>query len=144
MRAAKSIARATVQVALGWIACVSAGCGPHVAPTGELSGKVTVKGKPVTAGMVKFFPEAGGEPVVTPLGTDGTYRVTGVPIGRTKVAIETLSFRNMAGPPPAIAKQYGGPKPVYVPIPEKYETPEKSGLAIEVEKGKKPWDIELQ
>jgi hypothetical protein len=145
MRAAKSVARAPLLVVAGWVVCFTAGCGPRVTPTGEVYGKVTVNGQAVTAGNVKFFPEAGGEPVGTALSPDGTYRATGVPVGRAKVAIETISFKgHITPPPPGMAKMMNAPLPKYVAIPEKYEQPTTSGLAIDVEKGKKPWDIELQ
>jgi hypothetical protein len=129
-------------VAAGWLACVTAGCGGGPKPKGEVYGKVTVGGKPVTAGMVKFAPEE-GEAVSTGLGPDGSYRATDVPVGRARVAVETLMFKNLTPPPPAIAKQLGGPRTKYVPIPEKYERPDSSGLTVEVERGKKLYDIEL-
>ena len=143
MRASKILLRAPLLFAAGWAACVTAGCGGAQNTTGEVYGKVTVNGKLVTAGMVKFVPEV-GEAVVTGLGPDGTYRATGIPVGHSKVAIETLQFKQLTPPPPAIAKQLGGPRTKYVPIPAKYEQPDTSGLAVEVERGKKSFDIELQ
>jgi hypothetical protein len=111
---------------------------------GEVSGKVMINGQPVTAGTVKFFPEDGRGPVGSDLGPDGTYRATGIPVGPSKVAIETLHFKNLTPPPPAIAKQLGGPRTKYVPIPPKYERPESSGLHYDVQKGvNEPWEIEL-
>jgi hypothetical protein len=102
-------------------------------------------GKPVTAGMMKFVPEAAGEqPVNSALAPDGTYRVTGIPVGRAKVAIETAMFKNLTPPPPAIAKQLGGPRTKYVPIPDKYERPETSGLVVDVERSPKQFDIEIE
>jgi hypothetical protein len=145
MLAGKSLARAALLVAAGWVVCCMAGCGGGAPPTGEVHGKVMYKDKPVTAGIVKFVPEAGGEPVTTALGPNGTYRATEVPVGRSKVAIETLQFKKMAGPPKEIAKLIKpGGRPVYVPIPAKYEKPESSGLTVEVRKGENPFDIELQ
>src|SRR5262245_35655525 len=115
MRAETSLIRIALLVAFGWVACVLAGCGGRAKQTGEVYGTVTYNSKPVAAGTVKFFPEAGGEPVATLLAPDGTYRATGIPVGRSKVAIETLSFKNLTPPPPGIAKQLGGPRPKYVP-----------------------------
>ncbi len=129
------IRKAALALALGGLVVVFAGCGKRPPPAGDVSGKVTVGGKPVTAGVVKFFPDA-GEPVETSLGPDGAYRATGVPAGRSKVAIETLQFKNLTQPPPAIAKQLGGPRAKYVPIPAKYEKPDTSGLSVDVRDGK--------
>jgi hypothetical protein len=147
MRANKLFARATLLVAAAWFAWFPAGC-TREKPTGEVYGKVTVKdaGKvqAVTAGFVKFFPEAGGEPVATIIEPDGSYRATGVPVGRAKIAIETLQFKDIKPPPPEIAKSVKAPQRTYVPIPAKYEKPDTSGLAFDVEKGQKPFDIELQ
>jgi hypothetical protein len=112
----------------------AAGCGSKMPPTGEVAGKVTTNGKAVTAGTVKFYPEAGGEPVATELGPDGTYRATGVPVGKCRVAVETAHFKNLATPPPGIAKQLGGPRTKYVPTPAKYEKPDTSGKMVEVQK----------
>jgi hypothetical protein len=136
--------RVALVVALGWVLCFTAGCGPKVKPTGEVYGKVTINGKLVTAGTVQFFPEDGGDPVGTELGPDGNYRATGVPVGRAKVAIETLDYKQLTPPPAGLAKMMGGPRAAYVPIPQKYEKPDTSGLVFDVEKGKKSWDIELQ
>jgi hypothetical protein len=144
MRAANILVRTSLLFAVGWLSCLTAGCGSRVKPTAEVYGKVTVNGRPVTAGMVKFVPEDGVESVTTGLGPDGTYRATGVPFGRSKVAVETLMFKTLTPPPPAIAKQLGGPRTKYVPIPPKYEQPETSGLAIEVERAKTLFDMELQ
>jgi hypothetical protein len=131
--------------AFGLLISCTTGCGSKVKPTGEVYGKVSYKDKPVTAGNVKFFPEAGGEPVLTLIAPDGTYRITGVPVGRSKVAVETLHLKgHMTPPPPGLAKMMNGPQAKYVEIPKKYEQPDTSTLAFEVEKGAKPWDIELQ
>jgi hypothetical protein len=130
---------AGVALALGLVAT---GCGGK--GVGEVTGTVTHKGQPVTAGAVKFVPEGGGDPVETPLGPDGTYRATGVPVGRSRVAVETLKFKAMTPPPAGLAKQMGGPRPVYVPIPEKYEKPDTSELSVEVKDGRVvTYNIEL-
>jgi hypothetical protein len=138
-----SRAKAASLVILGWVAFFALGCGGGVKPTGELHGKVKHNGNDVTAGNVMFFPEAGGEPISASIDPDGSYRATGLPIGRSRMAIETLQFKNMTPPPPGIEKQLGGLRPKYVAIPEKYERPETSGLTVDVVKGSKPFDIDL-
>jgi hypothetical protein len=135
--------RAALLTVVGCLVCFPAGCGGRKAE-GEVSGTVKINGKPVTAGEVKFFPEEGGKPVSTGLGPNGTFRATGIPVGRSKVAIETLQFKRLTPPPPAIAKQLGGPRTKYVPIPPKYEKPETSGLQRDVKEGvNEEWNIEL-
>jgi len=72
------------------------------------------------------------------------FRATGIPVGRSKVAIETGGSKQLTPPPPAIAKQMGGLRPKYVPIPPKYEKPETSGLQYDVKEGvNEEWHIEL-
>ena len=127
----------------GCAAIVALGCGGNEKKTGEVHGTVMHNGKPVTAGSVKFFPEGGGEPVAAGLGPDGSYRATGIPVGQARVAVETIQFKNLTPPPPGIAKQLGGPRTRYVPIPDKYEKPDRSGLTFEVEEGTREWDIDL-
>jgi hypothetical protein len=144
MRLVTFVCRAALLAAVGCVVGFPAGCGSRVKPQGEVSGTVKINGQLVTAGEVVFFPEAGGEPVRTGLGPDGTFRATGIPTGRSRVAIETLPFRQLTPPPPEIAKQLGGPRTKYVPIPEKYERPETSGLQFDVKKGvNEEWNIQL-
>jgi hypothetical protein len=58
------------------------GCGKS---KGNVSGKVTVGGKPVYSGTISFI--VGKEqPVGGPI-TDGKYKVTGVPVGEAKVVV---------------------------------------------------------
>lgn len=128
---------------LGCMAALATGCGAKGTATGDVFGEVVTQGKPVTAGYVRFFPEGGGEPVAGAIGADGKFRASGVPVGRCKVAVETQAFKGLSAPPPAIAKQVMGARPVYVPIPGKYETPQASGLEFEVKKGNNDYDIKV-
>jgi len=144
MRVQQSVVRAALLVAFGWVAVFAAGCSGKENRTGEVHGKVTYNGKAVTAGVVKFFPESGGEPVEASIGPEGSYRATGVPVGRSKVAIETLRFKQLTPPPAGIAKQLGGPQTKYVPIPEKYEKSTSSELTFDVIEGVMEWPIELK
>jgi hypothetical protein len=122
------------------LAALAVGCGRQK-PTTEVQGKVTYNDKPVTAGMLKFVPDS-GEPVQVSIGIDGTYRATDLPPGKYRVAVETLAFRNLKPPPPNM--KVGGGRPVYVPIPGKYEKPDTSGLTYTAEQKKDEWNIELR
>jgi hypothetical protein len=145
MRAHKSFSRTALLLAAGWVVCWTAGCGPNVKPTGEVFGKVMYNDKPVTAGQLMFFPEDGSDPVPGQIEPIGTFRATGIPVGKARVAIETLQFSHPTPPPPGIAKQLGGPRTKYVQIPAKYEKKESSPLEFDVKKGvNEEWIIELK
>jgi hypothetical protein len=126
-----------------------AGCGPA---TGSISGKVTFKDKPLPGGTVTFL---GSDKKVrsAPIGNDGTYTVEKVAVGEAKIGVAPPP------PPPRLpggmkmdpSKMGGGPegaaptsddKPVI--IPDKYQTPEKSGLTFTVNSGKQDHNIELK
>ncbi|QJX00626.1 hypothetical protein [Frigoriglobus tundricola] len=116
------------------ISLLLAGCS-ETPGIGDARGNVTHGGKLVTAGVVKFFPVSGGPAVAGAISPDGTYRASGVPTGRCKVAVETLEFKHMSAPPKELAKQILVARPVYVPIPSKYEKPDSSGIEVEIKKG---------
>jgi hypothetical protein len=82
----------------------AAGCSPK---TATVSGKVTVNNKPVTAGVITFYPdeESGAKPASANIKADGTYEVGNAPVGKVKVAV---------GPPPGPPPGGGAP-----PIPNR-------------------------
>jgi hypothetical protein len=66
---------------------LAAGCSSK----GSVTGKVFYKDKPLAGGMVHFsHPEAGI--LSSPIGADGSYQFTGVPMGEVKIGV--------TGPPP--------------------------------------------
>ena len=69
------------------------GCGGG---TADVSGKVTFKGKPVTYGTVMIL-GSGGLPKSGVLRPDGTFTVTGVPLGPVKVAVSSPRPPGLAG-----------------------------------------------
>ena len=52
---------------------VLAGCGPGFPETADVSGRVTLGGKPVPQGRISFWPEQ-GRPAMGEIGPDGTYK----------------------------------------------------------------------
>lgn len=64
------------------------GCGGG---KGNLSGTVTLDGKPLPAGNISFIPSKG--PGVSGAIQDGNYSVHGVPTGEVKVTVETTSLK---------------------------------------------------
>jgi hypothetical protein len=87
------------------------GCGPRQGsapePVGELSGKVTLKGQPVTGGRLIFASKDGKEVGTIQINTDGTYKGS-LPVGELQVAVDTemvkkgLQMQHKGGGMPAM------------------------------------------
>jgi hypothetical protein len=120
----------------------AAGCGDH----GDVSGKVTHKGKTLVWGTVQF---EGSDKMIKQgnIGSDGTYSISGLAVGEAKAAVSSINpkssdfqVRQPEGRP--------APKPPEVkgwfPIPAKYDTPSKSGLTYPIKAGQNNIDIELK
>jgi hypothetical protein len=127
------------------------GCGG----SGDVSGKITCKGKPVTYGSVTIF-AADGIPRYGELGEGGSYKVENVPLGEVKVAVQSPNpFAPIAGEfdkfgkKPAVLQQTLPAKPrvapgKWFPIPTRYENVQDSGLALTVQCGANSFDIDLK
>jgi hypothetical protein len=121
------------------------GCGGR--KTGNVSGKVRLDGQPVPGGFVNFFPESGANTgaKASPIGADGSYSVTGVPVGPAKISVQgvygSTQLPNMKGPN-GMDMPRSDRKTVYVP--PRYSTVEQSGLTWDVKPGSEEHDIELK
>jgi hypothetical protein len=137
-----------------------AGCSSSP-PAATLSGNVTYKGRPVTGGSIWLYPKEtlGGKYPPKYSGTirpDGTFTLTGVPLGSMIVTIDTKSVKDFGSAAALdsggvdaamkgkmMAKPGGGP--VYVAIPDKYSDPKTSGLTWDVTGGvKENHDFDLK
>ena len=128
---------------LALAALAGAGCGPG---KGDVSGKVTYKGKPLVYGSVQFVGRD-GQPKLAEIAKDGTYRAPGVTAGENQIAV------NSGNPAQSVMLDKSGrpkePPPVdpklWFPIPDKYGDTRKSGLTFTVEKNvANTHDIDLQ
>ena len=63
---------------------LAAGCS---APVADVSGTVTVGGRPVPSGKVAFICDGGTKPVLSVDIKDGRYTVTGVPAGKVTITV---------------------------------------------------------
>jgi hypothetical protein len=121
---------------------------------GDVSGKVTLDGKPLPAGTIVF--QNGKKPAVSADIKDGGYTATGVPAGDVKVAVETKSVKEAAErlqstltlkvpgrDEKALAQQLKDLMGTYRPIPDKYADLDKSGLATKVASGTNQYDVPL-
>jgi hypothetical protein len=133
------------------------GCGGGRPGTAAVSGTVTVKGRPVTAGTVLFVAADDSESASAELSPEGTYTMPAAPVGEVKVAVQTAAFRYRpvvapgARPPRGVSASIPQYQPVdnhvgtvYVPVPARYELPSTSGLTLTVKEGPQTLDIALQ
>jgi hypothetical protein len=123
-------------------ACAAlAGCSKGPPEITTLSGRVTIDGKPVKAGVVNVMSaddvvRTGGE-----IGPDGTYRIVGAPVGPVRLSVSTEEFRVVQPEPGSPPKPR--PNPRYVATPGRYERFDTAGLATTVPRGEATYDIEL-
>ena len=118
--------RAAVAVLV--LAVVMTGCGRRF-PMAEVSGKVTLDGKPLSDATVMFVPEKGFAAAGT-LQPDGTFRLIsgrpgdGAVIGSHKVAVMPAN-------------------PLKAHFPAKYQNAETRGFSVEVKAGKNSFEFDL-
>jgi hypothetical protein len=123
---------------LGVLAAVP-GCGQSE-KLYPVSGKVSVGNGPLTMGMISLVPDAGNPTKAHPsasIGSDGSYTVTtdgktGAPAGKYKVAVTTMV------PPGADTSV------TPVPINQKYNNADTSGLHYEVVEKPEPGRYDLK
>ena len=101
--------------------------------TGDVTGVVTYRGKPLPAGTISFYDATRGV-WSSAIGPDGSYSVAGIPTGTARIAVVTPMAISMPGAPPP---------PKSVPIPAKYADPDKSGLTCVVGRGSQTHDVTL-
>ena len=118
-----------------------AGCkfGP---PTGEVRGKVTFKGNPVTEGTITFLNPSGGGNGEAQIGKDGSYEVRGgLTVGDYIVLVTPplhLVDTDPGKTPPSLVEK---PAPN---IPQKYRGQGSSPLRVKIEKGKNEHDFDMK
>ncbi len=116
-------------------ACWLAGCGGKP-PVGSVSGKVTLGGQPLTAGVVQFSSQKTGVGASAKLDASGAYRIESIQVGDYEVAVQPP-------PPPAPHEM---PQPAAAPranVPPKYQDPKTSGLTATVKEGANTKDLAL-
>ncbi len=131
-------------IALGLLASLP-GCssdGPQVV---DVSGTVTLDGKPVPAAVLTFIPQVpDGSPSYGRTDADGKYTLaftrskSGAMLGQHVVEIET---QKLSADEVADLKAEGQEPPAYVAIPKKYRA--KGGLTAEVKSGGNQLDFKL-
>ena len=139
-----------------------AGCssGLRTFPTGEVSGKITFKGEPISLGKITFITTGSTGDFGTGIINDGAYTLD-APLGLCKIEIQMQTDENKGAVPPQqmkmikakmkAMKDKGMKVPDELPVtkkttfnlPEKYKFADKSDLQFEVKAGKqtKDWDL---
>jgi hypothetical protein len=135
------IRRAHIRAALLGLTLLAAGCTPGF---GDISGKVTYKGKPVAGATIMFYDVANNS-VPAIVDADGNYKVEKVAAGTAKIAILVPIPIVFASPTGKGGGTFSTDKPALTPpkIPAKYSNPEQSGLTYEVKKGPQTKDFAL-
>lgn len=121
------------------MAFVASGCGAP--PTGTLSGKVTVNGKPLPAGMLILNTE--DKMSFTTGIKDGIYSVDKIPLGKATIAVRESPAASNTEPGKGDPSKPLPPPPPKV-VPAKYEKAESSGLSTTVVKGPNEFNIDLK
>jgi len=118
---------------------------------GDVTGSVTLNGKPMTAGSVTFHYE-GGVNASAAIGTDGSYHLVKPPKGTANVTVEPPDLNTGAGVGSGgnvkpvstkLSEQPKTTKPEPVWIPDKYKNPKTSGLSITVSGSNQSFDIAM-
>lgn len=118
----------------------AAGCGQRVA---TISGKVTFQDVPITTGTIAFISQNGK--VVSGNIEEGNYTVTGVEVG-SDATVTVMSHVPSPMMQPPTGPKAGVPirAPLkYVPIPDRYGDPKRSGLTCQVIEGTQTCDFAL-
>jgi len=127
------------------LAVMAVGCGSK---TATISGKVTYQGKPLPGGFVNFIsegPNATTKP--SPIQKDGSYSVSGVPIGPAKITVQGVASRKFRVPQkmqntPGVADAKSDQPEVFVPA--WYGIPDQTDLKYDVQPGSQTHDIPLK
>jgi hypothetical protein len=107
-------------------------------PTGGVSGKVTYKGAPVTAGSISLHMASKGVAQDAKLDGSGTFvMVQPLPAGTYDV-----SYVPPTPEPTDPAK--GPPRPLTSIVPKRYNDPKTSGISVEVKGGTNEIPIEFK
>lgn len=116
-------------------ACWLSGCGGKT-PMGSVSGKVTLGGAPLGAGVVEFSNQKTGVGASAKLDASGAYRIESVPAGDYQVAVQPP-------PPPAPHEMTQPAAAPRAAVPPKYQDPKTSGLTATVKEGANTQDFAL-
>ncbi|MEN6450531.1 MAG: hypothetical protein ABFC96_08580 [Thermoguttaceae bacterium] len=127
-----------------FVLAVALGSGCHAPTTGDVSGKLTFRGKPLARGTISFISNNGGIVASGNL-EKGRYTVVKAPVGPCKIAVQVHQAPlRIWMPDPNQPNQDPPPDPDFVPIPPRYQDFDESGLTYTVTAGQHTYDIDLK
>jgi hypothetical protein len=141
-------ARQAGQAAVLGLVCGVFGCGGQ----GDVAGKVTFRGQPVTAGTVRV---QGPDNLIHDgaIQADGSYAVSAVPVGPARLLVHVVD-PELEKFMQAVGKRHLGQTGASPPrppnpakrsrVPARYDDFDTSGLRLEVKPGTNPYDIALK
>ena len=118
-------------------------------PKGTVTGKVSYNGEAVPSGTVAFYGKD-DEVSSAPIGPDGTYEATKVPLGEVKVTVTTPpqsdpnAAERLKKNPMIMERGITIKQEKVVSVPRKYNVPGTSGISLTVTQGSQPFDITLK
>ena len=133
MRSARPLA------VVGLLVILSLGC----QRSGSAVGIVTYKDKPIVLGTV-LFEGSDGTIRQGNIKDDGSYSVSGLPIGNARVAVNSSDPKKVRINPRGKERASSPEVPDWFPIPKQYGAPSTSGLTYAIEGGQNKIDIMLK
>ena len=143
------------RLSLAWPAflllSVLVGCGSRGPTLVRVRGTVTLDGKPVEGAAVMFMPKFEGRPATGTTAADGSFTLSTPPtgagalVGQHAVTVTLCKVTGLLtdkdGNSAGIAPE--GMRTEWV-VPQRYSTPDKSGLLVEVKAGMEPVKLDLR
>jgi hypothetical protein len=124
-------------VAVAVVLLLLLGC-QHRNPRGAVGGTITYKGQPINSGALLLYPAGGkGDPLLVPVGEDGTFRTSDLPPGNYKVVVEGNSGQSGGS-----GAQYAA-KPT-IPFPKKYKDVQTTDLTMSIGTSQQTVNLELK
>jgi hypothetical protein len=114
------------------VVALAAGCSGG---TGSISGRVTLKGAPLPAGLISFHSQVGNREVCNAIIRDGAYSLDSVPAGKAVVTVRAIQANPKGDTTRASSSM--------VSVPARYADPGKSGLSLTVQAGSQDFPVEL-
>jgi len=118
----------------------SIGCGGMSQAPVDVTGNISIEGKPLNEGSV-IFTDTKGERAYGAIQSDGTFLVPQVLPGTFRVAVSVPQRRRPRG---NNADPNRGTRPMPVPVPNRYSSVDSSGLQFEIDAEKPDLTIELK